>query len=133
MDFAFEEAIANKRLVNSDGTPAAIYVAPELPIEEPDFRFLEEIGQMSMAEVKAAFDADPNSRFCRRYKIAAVSHGYRLPYGVEPEPVKEERDPYETMTAREWHSIPVRLASRLMLTDNRFKRAVYRLIEEQQI
>jgi hypothetical protein len=123
LDFAIEEALECRRLINPDGSVAIKYIAPEAPLEPVDYNFLEEIGQMPKAEVARRFTEDPNSRWCRRYKIASQQSGYEMPHGHEI-PIVVDEDPFAGLTQQQYQSMPPNQAARLYMDSKSFRDAI---------
>lgn len=102
------------------------------PLTEADFH---KFARMSEAQVEHLFWTDPV--FKARYKRASQLWQFRLPMGPPPAetPMTEENEnsQWKSLTAKEWHSIPARRASQLLLSDAGFKRAVNRLVEAGKI
>ena len=96
----------------------------------------EQFMGMSEAEVESKYWADPI--FQARYRKASETWRLRLPgkpaEGTQTN-ITEENDSsrWKGLTAKEWHSIPARKASQLLLSDPGFKRAVNRLVAAGKI
>lgn len=93
----------------------------------------QRLNQMSPAEVSAAYYSDADHGYFRRvYNRAAQLWGYRIP----AEPSKQTLQgpaPVQTLTAKEYHSLPAATIVRKYRADQSFRQQVDGLIQRGEI